>query len=259
MDKTTIKTLGVLDWLMLGILLIFTSAGTFGLVQITTASDGLALLVRQAAAVGFTDGIILYWHNRRMKYEDAEQRKLATFALWAGVVVVLLFTVIYGAESVLLGGDGLKAYALDIFNTRVPLSELLGFTVTVILGLQAAGTLALILYIEQLNPHAKMLLEQRKAEGEINKQQLTDYRTAQKTIAGVVGQAKAITALRSQLAALGYNERESEILVRAAMQRIAESKAIDEPAEVESVPVNSGTVGGKSLAENFFGMRTRKN
>jgi hypothetical protein len=253
-DSENKNTLGVLDWLVLGILLAFTSAGTFGLVQITAASDGLSLLIRQVTAVCFTDGIILYWHNRRTKYEDTEQRKYATYAMWAGVVTVLIFTVIYGAESVLLDG-GLKLYKVTMFNMAVPLSELLGFTVTVILGLQAAGTLALILYIEQLNPRAKMLIEQRKAESEINKQQLTDYKTAQNTIAGVVGQAKAITALRSQLTALGYNERETEILVRAAMQKIADSKMIELP-DTGSVPVSNGT-GGGSLAENFFGTKAR--
>lgn len=258
-NKKNTQTLGVLDWLVLGILLIFTSAGTFGLVQITSTSDGFALLIRQLAAVGFTDGIILYWHNRRTQYEDAEQRKYATYAMWAGVVTVLIFTVIYGAESVLLGDGGLKSYTLDLFNTRIPLSELLGFIVTVILGVQAAGTLALILYIEQLNPHAKMLLEQRKAEGEINAKQLADYRTAQKSIAGVVGQAQAITALRTQLEALDYNEREIELLVNAAMQKIAESKADNSGT---GVPVNKGGVpvsGEVALAESFFGLKTRKN
>jgi len=259
MDKKTSQTLGVLDWLVLGILLVFTSAGTFGLVQITSTSDGMALLVRQVAAVGFTDGIILYWHNRRTKYEDSEQRKYATNAMWAGVVTVLIFTVIYGAESVLLGDGGLKEYNLSIFNATVPLSEFLGFIVTVILGVQAAGTLALILYIEQLNPHAKMLIEQRKAEGEINAKQLVDYRTAQKAISGVVGQAQAITALRSQLSALGYSERETETLVRAAMDKIADSKADNSgtglPVKDDGVPVS----GEVALAESFFGARTRKN
>lgn len=260
-NKNNTQTLGVLDWLVLGVLLVFTSAGTFGLVQITSTSDGLALLVRQAAAVCFTDGIILYWHNRRTKYEDETQRNYATYALWLGVVVVLLFTVIYGAESVLLGDGGLKTYDVNIFNMSVPLSELLGFIVSVILGMQAAGTLALILYIEQLNPRAKMLIEQRKAESEINKKQLKDYRTAQEAISGVVGQAQAITALREQLNTLGYNERETEMLVHAAIEKIADTKAINSGTDSGTngavLPVNNG--GGKSLAESFFGLRTRKN
>lgn len=290
MDSKKVNGLGVLDWLVLGVLLVFTSAGTFGLVEITSTSGGLTLLVRQIAAVLFCDGSILYWHNRRTVYEDETQRLLANIALWTGVVVVLLFTVIYGAESVLLGEGGLKdTMVLLGSDTVLPLSELLGFTVTAILGMQAAGTLGLILYIEQLNPSAKMIVEQRKAEGEINKRQLIDYRTAQVAISGVVGQAQAITALREQLNTLGYNEREVETLVQAALERIAGTKATgtyfaNVPAANGTgmnVPVENGTgaenvlqdwyqkstsprvenipLGGKSLLESFFGVKTRKN
>lgn len=235
--------LGWLDWFVLGVLLVFTSAGTAGMVAITSNVTGLALLLRQAAAVCFTDGILIYWQNRRGTYADETQRTYATRALWVSVSVVLLFTVSYGIESVLLGAGGVAEYTVDAFGAVMPLAELLGFTVSVVLGLQAAGTLALILYIEQLNPSAKMLIAQRQAEGEINERQLADYATAQKSIAGVVGQAQAMVALRAQLAELGYNEKDAEVLVNLAMQKIQNSKA--------AVGVQ---VEGQ-LAENFFGLK----
>lgn len=80
------------DKLILVLLLAFTAFGTAGLVDIITVDNGLPLLIRQIAAVGFTDGCVLYWHGRRNQYRDSEQRKWANIMLWAGVGVVLFFT-----------------------------------------------------------------------------------------------------------------------------------------------------------------------
>jgi hypothetical protein len=104
-----------------------------------------------------------------------------------------------------------------------------------------------VLYIASLSPHAQMTLRQREAEQEVTERQLADYTTAQKTIAPIVGQAQAIAALRSQLAALDYNEREREKLVNLALSQIQESRAANTGTSIQPVPLKLD--GLSALAE----------
>jgi hypothetical protein len=263
MNQTNeVKTLGKMDVLILFVLLAFTSAGTAGLVAVASVESGLLLIVRQVAAVCFTDGVILYWAHRRMKLPDAKQRELANYAMWAGVGVVLLFTVAYGAESVLL--DGAQGYFVDAGLGVMPLGDFIGFAVSVILGAQAAGTLGLILYIEQLDPRVKMALLKKEAEDAIAQKQLQDYKTAQEAISGTVGQARALAALRTQLDALGYSEREREALVRVAVNRIQDNRADGITAlPAQGVPLfaanlETDAVQGGASPSAFFESKPRK-
>lgn len=231
------------DILILIILLAFTSLGTAGLVELVTADNGLPLLIRQFAAVGFTDGVIIYWHTRRNQYKDREQRKWANRMLWASVGVVLFFTLVYGGLSAMGGSewmnDTMKPLAIAgmEFMVGTP-AEITALFVDIVLGAQAAGTLAAILYIAQIDPETLKALQQKEAEEAIAKQQATDYKTAQQAIAPLVGQAQALNALREQLTAMGYNEKEREKMVSHALQTIQSGQA----QEADKVTPSAGMV-----------------
>ena len=231
-----------MDKLIIGILLAFTAIGTAGLVDITTQAQGLTLVIRQLAAVGFTDGIILYWHKRQGEYKDTKQRTWAGRMLWASVAVVLLFTMIYGGLSVTASNEWMNTITKPLIVAGMELfagtpAEMVSLFVTVVIGLQAAGTLAAILYISQIDPETLKAIAQKEAEEAIAKQQQSDYRTAQKAIAPVVGTAQALAALRTQLTAMGYNERERERMVSLAAREIQAGKA-----DAETVTPNSHTM-----------------
>lgn len=239
------------DKLILVLLLAFTAFGTAGLVDIITVDNGLPLLIRQIAAVGFTDGCVLYWHGRRNQYRDSEQRKWANIMLWAGVGVVLFFTLVYGGISAL--GDSTWMHnemrpfiiaGMELF-TGTP-AEVTALLVTAVIGLQAAGTLAAILYIAQIDPATLQSLQQKEAEEAIAKRQAADYKTAQEIIAPIVGQAQALTALRNQLTALGYTEKERERMVLLAAQNIQANKADVTPSSV-TIPADGVTVPGAEV------------
>lgn len=234
------------DKFILVLLLAFTAFGTAGLVDLVTADNGLTLLIRQIAAVGFTDGCVLYWHKRRNEYKDKEQRKWANIMLWAGAGVVLFFTLVYGGLSAL--GDSAWMHnnmnpvtlaGMELFvGTPADITALLA---TAVIGVQAAGTLAAILYIAQIDPQAVQALQQKEAEEAIAKRQAADYKTAQEAIAPIVGQAQAINALRNQLTAMGYSERERENMVSLAEQSIQANKASVTQNGV-TMPVNGVTI-----------------
>jgi hypothetical protein len=237
------------SWVMVGAVLVFTVGGTWELTALTSSMGGLALLVRQAAAVLFSDGALLYWHFHKDNYPTEKQRKWARGMMWEALALILAFTVAYMLLSV-MG----SAWSENVIMVRVAghpfaasVTEWLDMLVLFGLAIQAAGTLSVVLYIASLSPHAQMTLRQREAEQEVTERQLADYTTAQKTIAPIVGQAQAIAALRSQLAALDYNEREREKLVNLALSQIQESRAANTGTSIQPVPLKLD--GLSALAE----------
>lgn len=231
------------SWVMVAAVLVFTVGGTWELTALTASMGGLALLVRQIAAVLFSDGALLYWHFHKDSYPTAKQRQWARWMMWEALALILAFSVGYMLLSV-MG----SAWAENIITVNLAghpfaasVTEWLDMLVLFCLAGQAAGTLSVVLYIASLSPHAQMTLRQREAEQEVTERQLADYETAQKTIAPIVGQAQAVAALRSQLTALGYNERERERLVNLALSQIQDSRAAnsgtDVPVKQEPVPL----------------------
>lgn len=215
------------SWVLVGAILLFTVGGTWELTALTSTMGGIALLARQSAAVLFSDGALLYWHFHKDKYPTAKQRQWAKGMMWESLALVLVFTIAYMLLSVM--GDAWTGNVITVRLAGHPfaasVTEWLDVLVLFGLGLQAAGTLSVVLYIASLSPHAQMTLRQREAEQEVTERQLSDYETAQKTIAPIVGQAQAIAALREQLTALDYNEREREKLVNLALSQIQASRA----------------------------------
>lgn len=229
------------SWVMVAAVLIFTVGGTWQLTALTSNMGGLALLVRQIAAVLFSDGALLYWHFHKDSYPTVKQRQWARFMMWEALALIFAFSVGYMLLSVM--GTAWAGNVITVSIAGHPfaasVTEWLDVLVLFCLAGQAAGTLSVVLYIASLSPHAQMTLRQREAEQEVTERQLADYETAQKTIAPIVGQAQAIAALRSQLTALGYNERERERLVSLALSQIQESRAANGGT---AVPVNPLTL-----------------
>lgn len=240
------------SWVMVAAVLAFTVGGTWELTALTSSMGGIALLVRQAAAVLFSDGALLYWHFHKDNYPTDKQRTWARRMMWEALALVLAFTVAYMLLSVM--GEAWTGNVITVHVAGHPftasVTEWLDVLVLFSLAIQAAGTLSVVLYIASLSPSAQMTLRQREAEQEVTERQLEDYQTAQRTIAPIVGQAQAIAALRSQLAALDYNEREREKLVNLALRQIQESRAANNGTPMPTIqPVPLRLDGLSALAE----------
>lgn len=206
------------------------------LAQLATDAEGLVLTFRSILTVALTEGALVYWHNARSKYTNAEQRKLATIAMWVSLVIVTIFSGLYTLENVIFAG-GMSTFEVNVNGEGVPLTVAVGYAMTGIIVIQIAGTLGLIFHIESLSPAARMAASLKEAEHSVQEKQLMAFKAAQSAVADTVGTAQALSALRAQLAALGYSERDIANLVVMAENKInAERAPID--AEEGVIPVN---------------------
>jgi hypothetical protein len=213
---------------MYAAILIFTTMGTWEIVHLVSDVTGWALIIRQVAAVIFTDGALLYHHMHQERYPTERQRKISNTMLWESVAVVSALTVCYMLLSVL--GDAwrsemwsIEAPGLTISATAV---QWIDIVMLLFLAAQAIANLAALVRISQLSPESSQTLAERQAEQEVITQQLRDYRTAQRVIAPIVGQERALLATQHRLEELGYTPREIALIIAEARTHISDTRAL---------------------------------
>lgn len=235
--KTEKPYLTVIKWIVLALIFVYTAGSTIQLVALTTNMVGVSLYIRQAIAVLLTDGGILLWHFLSNRYAAEKQRGVAIFAQWACFAILGAFFVASNALSFL---D--PAMKIELTGGWViPLSELIGYAVTVAQAVILFGTPAVFFYVEMQSPEHQMAVEKTKAQQILNDRLVADYKRGQEAILAVLSSNSAVEALTRQMIAQGYTPAEAAGLASIARAGIETAN---------SVPVTEGTP-----AANFFGQQ----
>ena len=209
-----------------------------GFTSITTVlllMDGSFIgFIRAIVSAVILDGLIAYWDEKRVTLKDNKQREYSRNMMWAGIAIMLLFAIGYGIE-LFAPDNALKPFDLFGYKFTMTLTEFIVMLATAMIGAWVVATLAIVMYLKQIDPDILNDLENTKAieeaESARRKVEHEAYKTAMNVTSRSVGTEKALRMFRKNLEDMAcYKPFEIDEMVERAYREIEASRNGATPA-----------------------------